>query len=246
MSRVAIVGGSGLTTLPGLVGTGVQVVDTPYGSPSSALSLGQFGSVDIVFLPRHGEGHRLAPHGINYRANMWALSHVGVTEIVAVNAVGGIHPDMGPGAVSIPHNLIDYTWGRSHTFFDGVDGNVQHIDFSEPYDAGLRSRLCVAAEIAGVAIHDFGVYGATQGPRLETAAEIDRMERDGCDLVGMTGMPEAALARELGLAYAVCAVVVNDAAGRGDGGEITMESIRSNLDTGMAVVLRVLKALFTH
>ncbi|MBT3197879.1 MAG: S-methyl-5'-thioinosine phosphorylase [Gammaproteobacteria bacterium] len=240
MERLAIIGGTGLEQMEGVVGGGGHAPETPYGPPSSPLIEVEWGGAALIFLSRHGEDHSIPPHGINYRANIWALQQLGVSSIVAVAAVGGIGEAMVPGQVAIPDQLIDYTWGREHTFFDGPE--VEHIDFSWPYCATLRSQLLQAASVAGVSVVDGGTYGATQGPRLESAAEIRRMERDGCDLVGMTGMPEAALARELGLCYASCAVSANWAAGKSDH-EITMDEISENLQSGMVDVQSVLRQL---
>lgn len=240
--RLAIIGGTGLTNLEGLQITHREVVSTPYGEPSGPLTHGHLCGQEVVFLPRHGHHHTIPPHQINYRANIWALQHIGVQEIIAVAAVGGITPAMDPAAIALPDQIIDYTWGRAHTFFEGDLEHVTHIDFTQPYDEELRQRLISAARLSGVTIVERATYGATQGPRLETAAEIQRMERDGCDLVGMTGMPEAALARELGLRYACCAVVANWAAGKSEG-EITMEEIQQHLGVGMTKVRRILQAL---
>lgn len=237
--RWGVIGGTGLDQLDGLTVSRRETVDTPFGPTSASLLFGHFGNAEVVFLARHGGDHSIAPHRINYRANIWALAQH-VERVVAVAAVGGIRPAFLPGDLVIADNLIDYTWGREHTFFD--DNDVQHIDFTRPYDGPVREALIAAAARAATPVHDGGVYGATQGPRLETAAEIDRMERDGCDLVGMTGMPEAALAKEANLAYACCAVVVNEAAGRGPA-TITMEEIGKNLVAGMARVRAVLAAL---
>jgi len=215
MSMPGIIGGTGLVTLEGLQLERRQTVGTPWGEPSAPLLHGRFAGRPVVFLPRHGSTHTIAPHEVNYRANIWALREAGVRRVIAVNAVGGIGARFAPGTLAIPDQLIDYSWGRAHTFSGGTGEPLQHIDFTEPYSFGLRALLLAAAARAGIDAHDGGVYGVTQGPRLETAAEIDRMARDGCDLVGMTGMPEAGLAREIGLEYACCAVVVNRAAGRG-------------------------------
>lgn len=212
---LAVIGGSGLTQLPNLEVTHRQVCRTPYGEPSGALTFGRIGPCPMVFLARHGYGHSIAPHEVNYRANLWALRESGATSIIAVASVGCIRPDLKPGDVLIPHQMLDYTWGRKSTFHEG-NSAVVHIDFTEPYDAGLRRQLIDAARTSGIAIGEDGVYAATQGPRLETAAEINRLERDGADVVGMTGMPEAALARELEIPYAAINVVVNYAAGRAD------------------------------
>jgi 5'-methylthioadenosine phosphorylase len=217
---------------------------TAYGEPSAALAFGRIGGREIVFLARHGEAHSIAPHEINYRANIQALKEAGVREIVAVAAVGGIRRGFGPGALVVPSQVIDYTWGRRSTFFEGAGARVTHIDFTEPYAAGLRARILAAARACGEAVADGGVYAATQGPRLETAAEITRLERDGADLVGMTGMPEAALAREAGIDYAAIAVVANHAAGRGDSSvAISIAAMEAVLAQAMARVRRVIGQL---
>lgn len=239
MAVYAIIGGTGLTQLEGLVIRQALTLDTPYGTPSADILRGEYGGREVLFLARHGQPHRIAPHQINYRANLWALKHAGAREIVAVNAVGGIHAAMGAGHFCVPHQLIDYTAGRAHTFFEGELDHVTHVDFSYPYDAALRERLIAALIAEGAAFSSHGVYGCTQGPRLETAAEIVRMERDGCDLVGMTAMPEAALARELALPYACLALVVNPAAGK-TSGLITMDEIERVLEQGMGTIKAVL------
>lgn len=241
---LAIIGGSGLATLTDLNDTRRRVMRTPYGDPSCALTFGRIGSTDIVFLARHGYGHTLTPHEINYRANIWALREVGAQRIIAVATVGGIREAFGPGEVIIPDQIVDYTHGRHATYFEGSDTTVTHVDFTEPYDADLRQLLLDAAMRAGEPAHDGGCYGCTQGPRLETAAEIRRMARDGCDLVGMTGMPEALLAREQGLPYACVAVVANHAAGLGSSRErISMTDISSVLDIALERVHRLLSAV---
>ena len=241
MASLAIIGGTGLTSLEGLKIVGREVVHTPYGEPSGPLTHGELFGNDVTFLARHGYRHTIPPHRVNYRANLWALKHIGVTHVIAVAAVGGITQRMAPCQLAVPDQIIDYTYSRSHTFFEeGLDG-VTHIDFTHPYCAEMRQALLAGGKEAGLDLVDGGTYAATQGPRLETAAEVDRLERDGCDVVGMTGMPEAALARELDLCYASLAVVANWAAGR-DGKEITMEEISENLRTGMDRVRQVLKA----
>ncbi len=243
---LAIIGGSGLTQLGNLDVLRREVARTPYGEPSGALTFGRIGSQDVVFLARHGYGHTIPPHLVNYRANLWALKEAKATRIVSVASVGGIRSDMRPGAVVIPHQIIDYTWGRRTSYHDGVDRPVVHIDFTEPYDALLRQQFLAAALQAGEDAIDGAVYAATQGPRLETAAEINRLERDGADLVGMTGMPEAALARELELPYAAIAVVANYAAGRADSEHaIAFSQIETVLRSAMARVRRIIEALCT-
>lgn len=241
---LAIIGGSGLTDFEDLADTSRRVVRTPYGEPSCAMTLGKLGDQPAVFLARHGHGHTLAPHRINYRANIWALKEIGAQQILAVATVGGIRSDCAPGELVVADQLIDYTEGRPGTFFDSPDSPVTHIDFTQPYDADLRSQILKAGQSAGEKLIDGATYGCTQGPRLETAAEIRRMERDGCDLVGMTGMPEAALAREIGLPYAVLTVVANYAAGLGDSRQgISLEAIGPVLDKAMARARRVIAAM---
>jgi len=242
---LGIVGGTGLTQLSGLEISGRELVQTPYGVPSGPLTHGIMNKREVIFLPRHGYGHTIPPHKINYRANMWALKRAGVNKVLAVAAVGGINPATPPGGLVVPDQIIDYTWNRVNTYFEEGLVNVTHIDFTQPYDEELRQRIIKAANEVDVEVTDGGTYAATQGPRLETAAEVDKLERDGCDIVGMTGMPEAALARELELPYAACAVVANHAAGRGSG-IITMENIQENLQVGMNNVIKILECLVSN
>lgn len=242
MQDIAIIGGTGLASFPGLQIIRKEVVRTPYGTPSGPITYGEYCGKSIVFLPRHGSRHTIPPHMVNYRANIWALHEKQVKRVVAVAAVGGIHKDIYPTRIVIPNQIIDYTYGRPHTFFEKDLPQVKHIDFSEPYDPSLRGHLINAANAADVDTFQGGVYAAMQGPRLETAAEINKLERDGCDVVGMTGMPEAALARELDLAYAHCAITVNWAAGRSDN-LITLESIRKCTEAGMEKVRLLLGKL---
>ena len=237
---LAIIGGTGLTSLETLSIGRREMVSTPYGEPSGPLTYGELGGKTVIFLARHGYGHTLPPHKINYRANLWALQQSGVEQVIAVAAVGGIRADMEPGCLAFPDQIIDYTWSRGHTFFEDDLTHVTHIDFTYPYCEELRQQLIQAARRAGLDAREGGIYGAMQGPRLETAAEVLRLERDGCALVGMTGMPEAALARELGLRYATCAVVANWAAGKSEG-EITMEEILRQLTGGMEKVKILLR-----
>jgi len=187
---------------------------TPYGDASAGLRRVRLGHHEVLWLPRHGDGHAIPPHRINYRANLHALEVAGATAVIAMNTVGVITGRLRPGDIVIPAQLIDYTWGREHTYFDGTTGEVRHVEFSAPFTPALRERLLHAAGAAGIDCVDGGVYAVTQGPRLETPAEIDRLERDGADMVGMTAMPEAVLAAELGLEYAVIGLAVNPAAGR--------------------------------
>ena len=240
MNKIAIIGGTGLTSLAGVEIIASREVETQYGSPSSALSFGRIGDKDIIFLPRHGNPHNIAPHKINYRANIHALKENGVENIIAVNAVGGITSEMRPGRIVIPKQIIDYTYDRKHTFFEDDLNEVTHIDFTNPYSTDLGKQLVSASLMSGLDVFIGGVYAATQGPRLETAAEINRLEKDGCDIVGMTGMPEAALARELNINYACLALVVNWAAGKSDE-EITMAVIEKHLEKGIGKVKLILE-----
>ena len=241
---LGIIGGTGLTQLANLEITHRQVARTPYGEPSGALTFGRICGEEVVFLARHGYGHTIPPHAVNYRANLWALRDFGVDHVVSVATVGGIHRDLLPGTLVIPDQIIDYTHDRDSTYNIDYSKPVTHLDFTWPYCAAMRLALLEAANLAGIALRDGGVYGAVQGPRLETAAEINRMEKDGCDMVGMTGMPEAYLARELDLCYAAVGVVVNSAAGRGlsaDG--IQMNEIQAVLGEVMEQVRRMLERL---
>lgn len=238
---LAIIGGSSLTQLPALQAPRRVAVDTPYGAPSAPLVIGRLADREVLFLARHGEPHHLPPHRINYRANLRALQDQGATHVIAVATVGGIAGEFEPGNIALPDQILDYTWGRAATFFDDT---ATHIDFTQPYDRALRLRLLRAAQRAGVALHDGGVYAVTQGPRLETAAEIRRLQRDGADLVGMTGMPEAALARELGLPYATLALVVNAAAGTGASAHgIDLPAAETLARAAMSNVIRILEAV---
>lgn len=239
---LAIIGGSGLTQLANLDVSHQQVVRTPYGDPSAALTFGRIGREQVVFLACHGYGHTIAPHLVNYRANIWALAEVGAKKIVSVASVGGIRTDLAPGMLVIPHQIIDYTWGRQMTFHESRDRPVVHIDFTQPYDETLRQQLFEAASRANEPIADGAVYATSQGPRLETAAEIDRFERDGAHIVGMTGMPEAALAREADVPYAALTVVANWAAGRADSAQaIRFESLEAVLQEAMVRVRKVIE-----
>jgi len=241
---LAVIGGSGLSQLASLEVTERKAVRTPYGEPSGALTFGRIRGKALVFLARHGYGHTVAPHEVNYRANVWALKEAGVEGIVSVASVGGIRRDVAPGALLVPDQIIDYTWGRRSTFFEGAGTPVTHIDFTEPYTPELRRRILEAARACGEAILDGGTYAATQGPRLESAAEIKRLERDGADVVGMTGMPEAALARELEMPYAAIVVSANYAAGKGESEHaIPMAQIETVLAEAMGRVRRVIEHL---
>lgn len=241
---LAIIGGSGLTQLANLEVTHREVMRTPYGDPSGAVTFGQLGGQPVAFLARHGYGHTIPPHEVNYRANLWALHKIGASGVVSVASVGSIRADLKPGDIVIPHQLIDYTWGRKSTYHEGCGVAVRHVDFTDPYDPALRQRLIEAAARAGMTVSDAAVYAVTQGPRLETAAEIDRFERDGADLVGMTAMPEAVLARELGLPYAAINLVANYAAGRADSRHgISFDAIEQVLQESMGRVRTIIAAL---
>ncbi|WP_293004613.1 S-methyl-5'-thioinosine phosphorylase [Nitrosomonas sp.] len=238
----AIIGGSGMTQLSCLEISRREIIRTPYGEPSGPLTFGKMKNEDIVFLARHGHGHTIPPHAINYRANLWALHSLKPSHVIAVASVGGIRADLTPGRLMIPDQIIDYTYGRGFTFFEGKDQPVTHIDLTLPYSQRTRTLLLQAAKNANKDVFDGGIYAATQGPRLETAAEINRLERDGADIVGMTGMPEAALARELGLDYASIAVVANSAAGRGTNvSGIPLKEIYAVLEQAMVGVRNILE-----
>ncbi|MDO9636108.1 MAG: S-methyl-5'-thioinosine phosphorylase, partial [Thiobacillus sp.] len=243
---LGIIGGTGLTQLANLEITHRQVARTPYGEPSGALTFGRICGQEVIFLARHGYGHTIPPHDVNYRANLWALKDHGVDRVMSVATVGAIHPDLIPGMLVIPNQIIDYTHGRAATYFIGGDKPVVHLDFTLPYCEAMRAALLGAAAGAGITVRDGGVYGVAQGPRLETAAEINRMERDGADMVGMTGMPEAYLARELELCYAAVGAVVNQAAGRGRSAEgIQMGEVQAMLGEVMLQVRRLIEQLVT-
>ncbi len=242
---LAIIGGSGLTQLANLDVTRREVARTPYGDTSGALTFGRIGGQEVVFIARHGYGHTIPPHLVNYRANIWALAKVAkATQIVSVASVGGIRADLAPGAVVVPHQIIDYTYGRNNSFFEGGDSQVVHVDFTHPYDAKLRANLLESAQRCREKVFENAVYAATQGPRLETAAEIDPFEGDGADIAGMTGMPEAVLAREMDVPYATMCVVANWAAGRADSRNgIEFGSIEAVLQKSLVRVRTILEKL---
>lgn len=238
MTSLALIAGSGFLQL------GFEVVTrsptkTPYGEPSSAVLTLAIGGARVACIARHGENHTLAPHEINYRANLWALEQRGIRSCIGINTVGAIDAALSPGDLAVPDQLIDYTHGRVSSFGGAP---VMHVDFTEPFSPMLRGRLAIAAADCGLMVRA-GTYGVTQGPRLETAAEIERLARDGCAMVGMTAMPEAALARELGLEYAICAVVVNHAAGRSPDGAPIAEQIERFTAAGLAKARAVMERL---
>lgn len=244
--RVAMIGGTGLCEFRDVEWLRDHYPHTPYGAPSGVIKEGLYHGLPFFFLARHGSDHSIAPHRINYRANIAALKSLGVTHVLAANAVGGLAPAMGPHTLVVPSQVIDYTWGRESSFYDGVAGPLDHIDFTDPYDAEARAALLQAADLCELACEDGGVYGCTQGPRLETAAEVRRLRQDGCDLVGMTGMPEACLAREAQLQYASICLVVNWGAGLTDS-PITLEEIGEVVALGMnnvrAIMVMALRCL---
>ncbi len=244
-SLTAIIGGTGLTQYPGLEIQSQELIDTPLGAPSAPLVFASLLGKSVVFIARHGHPHSFPPNKINYRANLLALQQVGVTEIIAVNAVGGIADEMEAEAICIPDQIIDYTHGREDTFFDGMFKPLDHVDFSYPYNQALCDALFSAAQSIDEKVQLKGVYGATQGPRLETIAEIKRLQNDGCDIVGMTGMPEAVLARELDIPYASLALVVNKAAGKSEA-LITMDDIHLALNNGVGKVQNIISAYLTR
>ena len=241
---LAVIGGSGLAKLPILEEPRLAPARTPYGEPSAPLALGKIRGRPVVFLARHGGEHTIPPHQINYCANLWALKEHHPTGVLSIATVGSIRADLGPGSLLLPDQILDYTWGRRSTYFEGDGAKVTHIDFTEPYSGVMRKRIAAAAIACGEKVFDGGVYATTQGPRLETAAEIDRLERDGADVVGMTGMPEAALAREAGLEYAAIAVIINPAAGRGESKHaISLERMQVVLERSMQRVGRIIEEL---
>lgn len=247
MSTLAIIGGTGLSRMDGLSIERREMVKTPFGAPSCPIIFGQYRGKSVAFLARHGSKHQIPPHQINYCANLWALHSVGIERIAAVGAVGGIADNCALGAIVVPDQIIDYTHGRENSFYDGTHGlngvNVRAIEFSEPYDPKLREALIKGGADSGQVMVNEGTYGVCSGPRLETAAEVRRMENDGCTIVGMTGMPEAALARELGIAYACCAVVVNKAAGKAK--PVNGDELPSAVESGMKNVCEVLDKALT-
>ena len=241
---LAIIGGRGLTQLANLKITHQQVMRTPYGEPSGAFLFGTLNDHEVIFLARHGYGHTIPPHLVNYRANLWVLREQGASAIISVATVGGIRTDLKPGVIAVPQQIIDYTHGRDATFFEGRDKPYSNIDFTLPYSEKLRGRIMKGAMTAKQPCVDGGVYAATQGPRLDSIAEINRYERDGADMVGMTGMPETALARELGLNYATIAVVANYAPGRGDSATgINIESVNATATEAMTRVRSILECI---
>ncbi len=241
---LGVIGGTGLTQLRGLAITRREIARTPYGEASQPLIFGELAGRQVVFLARHGGGHTIPPHAVNYRANIWALHAAGVDNLLAIATVGGIASDLNSGDIVLPNQLIDYTYGRKNTYHDGIEMPVKHIDFTEPYSASLRNTCLQAANKIQQTLVQSGVYACVQGPRLETAAEINRLERDGASIVGMTGMPEAVLARELGVHYAALCPMVNQAAGRGDSSNgINFADVTANLERTMQKVCALIEEI---
>ena len=237
---LALVGGTGLTELEDAAET--LVLDTPYGAPSAPVRVVETEPLRLLFLPRHGNPHRFPPHCVNYRANMWALREAGVDHVLAVSAVGGISRGYTPGALAAPDQLIDYSWGREHTYCDSENAPLVHVDFSHPYEGPLRKALLHSAANHSIEVIDGGCIGVFQGPRLESAAEVEKARRDGCDMAGMTSLPEAGLARELGLDYAGIAVISNWGAGVSDE-LISEDDIAETLREPMTRVRALVRAL---
>lgn len=238
--QFAIIAGSGFSDFARL-SPGRDLV-TAFGAPSAPVRAVDFNGRTVWFLPRHGDAHHIPPHRINYRANLAALRLLQVDQVVALNTVGVITDSLAPGQLAVPGQLIDYTYGRDHSIYDGSSASLDHIDFTEPFSGPLRRLILAAARAADVPCHDGGVYAVTQGPRLETAAEIDRLERDGADFIGMTAMPEASIARELGMNYACLSLIVNFAAGRGE--KAIHEDIEASLLDAKRQCLRLMQQLF--
>lgn len=241
---LAIIGGRGLTELESLEITHRQVMRTPYGEPSGAFLFGTLNGHEVIFLARHGYGHTIPPHLVNYRANLWALNEQGVSDVVSVATVGAIRADLTPGTLVVPDQIIDYTHGRDATYYDTRDASYINANFTLPYSPAMRSRILRSAGMVQQPCVDGGVYAATQGPRLDSIAEVNRYERDGADMIGMTGMPETALAMELGLNYATLAVVVNYAAGRGDNLQgVNMERTKATAKETVGKVRSILECV---
>ncbi len=240
---LAVIGGTGVYRLADLQDVETRTLDTRFGAPSGPVRIGTLEGRRVAFLARHGEGHSVPPHQVNYRANLQVLKDIGASRVLALNTVGGITDAYGPRVLACPDQLIDYTWGRISTLCEEPGSEVLHVDFGDPYTHLLRQQVLAAAREADVDLVDGGCYGATQGPRLETRAEIRRLRRDGCDLVGMTGMPEAGLAREMGLEYACLAIVANWAAGCGTDEEITMDEVLANVAAASSGIPALVTAL---
>ncbi|MDA8387410.1 MAG: S-methyl-5'-thioadenosine phosphorylase [Nitrospiraceae bacterium] len=243
MPKIGVIGGSGLYDIPGLARLGEEAVKTPYGEPSGRYLIAGAGTVEVAFLPRHGARHDIAPHKVNYRANIWGMKSLGVERILGINAAGGIDPGLAPGSLVITDQIMDFTLGaRESTFYDGKE--VIHVDFTDPYCPELRGALLEAARQRGIAAVSGGTYVCTNGPRLETRAEIAFFGRAGGHVVGMTGMPEAALARELELCYSSMAVVTNAAAGVSGASRLSAREVMEMMALRMESIKKLLQAVF--
>jgi 5'-methylthioadenosine phosphorylase len=239
MPRLGVIGGSGLYEMPGLSIVEKRTVSTPFGEPSAPYVMGRFGEVETAFLPRHGQTHRMPPHRINYRANLWGFRELGVERVISVNATGGIRKGLTPGELVVLDQVIDMTQGaREGTFYD--EGEVVHVDFTEPYCPETREALFQAGNRHGIGLGERGTYLCVNGPRLESRAEIEHFATMGADVVGMTGMPEAALARELELCFAALAVVTNHAAGL-SGRKLTTDEVMESMESANERIKTVLK-----
>lgn len=241
-TKFALIIGSGFPALAGEGAGDGRSAQTRFGPPSATIDTIVLENCSLLSVRRHGANHSIPPHAINYRANLSALQALGADRVIALNTVGVISDIRESGQLAIPEQILDYTWGREHSVFDGSDGYVEHIDFTVPFSAALRDQLLAAATAAGVDCFDGGVYATTQGPRLESAAEVDRLEKDGADYVGMTAMPEASIAMELGLEYACLAMIVNRAAGRSD--TPIHQDVDASTNTACTATMRLLQAFF--
>ena len=238
---IGVIGGSGLLGIEEWGSSREEVIRTPYGEPSHAIKVSELDDSEVAFIARHGNPHHIPPHLINYRANLWALHSLGVKTIISIATVGSIAPEIQPGDLVFPNQIIDYTSAREHTFFDGLNNPLNHIDFTYPYEDFLRSQLIASSQNLKIKFIENGCYASVNGPRLETAAEINRYENDGATIVGMTGMPEAGLARELGISYAAICPVANHAAGRGLSKEgLNLETINKNSKEMMSSVVTLI------
>jgi len=238
--KLAVIGGTGALNL--FQSGSNASLTTPFGPPSDRPRKAAVGAREVWFLARHGDPHRIPPHKVNYRANIHALRTLGADSILAINAVGSISARLAAGGLLVPDQLMDHTWGRAHTFSDGGSAPLRHIDFTHPFAGPLRDAVLLAAGNAGLEVVDGGCVAVTQGPRLETAAEVSRLAAEGCTAVGMTTMPEAALAREAGLDYASLCVVANAGAGLEDG-PITEDDIHRVLQSAMNQVRTLITQL---
>jgi 5'-methylthioinosine phosphorylase len=243
--KMAVLGGSALPRLENFEILAIHNEDTPFGATSAPIFRGIFAGHEIFFLDRHGSDRKTAPHKINYRANIWALHQLGVGKIIGLSNVGGIRSDMTPGYFAFPDQLLDYTNNRANSFYEEDFDFSRHIDFSKPFSAELHHQLVEAAQSLGLNFTEAATYGVTQGPRFETIAEINRMERDGCDIVGMTAMPESALARELEIQYAIIAIVASKAAGRSDGLNVDISDIHAVVQQSLGQVYELLRSVIS-